>query len=193
MAGKAEYRSARRSRNLIKQAMAELLAEKDISQITVKEVAEMADINRGTFYAHYRDTYDVLEQIEDELIAALGQLLDDFASRGLVQNPLDLMLAIARYLEQDLEFNKRLMRSRGANTFLLKLRKMIVQRLMTDKVLLRRMKNPAELPLCASYLAAGGVGVMQDWFNGDMAVPLRNIAVVVDRLVENGMQTFFKV
>lgn len=191
MTGKAEYRSAKRSRKLIRNAVVELMADRDISQITVRDIAERADINRGTFYAHYRDIYDVLEQIENELIATLGALLDDFQSRGIIRTPLDLMLAIAEYLEEDLEFNRQLIRSRGANSFLLKLRKVVVQRLTIDKVLVRSVKNPVELQLCATYIAAGGVGLLQDWFNGDMTVPLRSIAVVLDRLVRKGMEDFF--
>lgn len=47
MGSKAEYRSAIRSRKLIKTAFMELAAEKEISKITVKDIADRADINRG--------------------------------------------------------------------------------------------------------------------------------------------------
>ncbi len=191
MAGKAEYRSSKRSKQLIKKAVAGLMVEKDISKITVQEIAARADINRGTFYAHYRDTYDVLEQIENEYVTALKTLLDEFSRRGLVRTPRDLMLAISAYLEQDLEFNQLLFRSRSANTFLLKFRRVIAQYIMTDQTLLLRVKNKTELQLCASYIAAGGVGLIQDWFNGDMTIPLRNLAGVTDRLVTQGMESFF--
>lgn len=189
---KAEYRSAKRSRTLVKKAFAELLLEQDISQITVRDIAERADINRGTFYAHYRDVYDVLEQIENELIDAVDQMLDDFQQQDIIRNPLELLLAIANYLEKDSEFNIHLLRSRGANTLLLKLRKLVVHRLTTDKMLMLYIKSPVELQLCASYIAAGGVGVLQDWFSSDMTVPLRSIATTVDRLVRKGIEDFLQ-
>ncbi len=189
---KAEYRSAKRSRTLIKKAFVELLFESDISQITVRDIADKADINRGTFYAHYRDVYDVLDQIENELIEALGRMLDEFQNQGIIRNPLELMLAIADYLEKDPEFNRLLIRSRGANTFLLKLRQVVVQRLIADKILVSQIKNPVELQLCASYIAAGGVGALQDWFNSDMTIPLRTIAAILDRLVRKGMEDFLR-
>jgi len=45
--------------------------EKSIDKITVREVAEYAGVNRSTFYAYYKDVYDILEQSENELIEAL--------------------------------------------------------------------------------------------------------------------------
>ena len=44
-----------------------MLRDKPISRITVKELCEMSEMNRATFYHHYHDTYDLLEQIEKEL------------------------------------------------------------------------------------------------------------------------------
>lgn len=44
--------------------------------ICTKDITESADINRGTFYLHYLDKYDLLEQIEDEYIERLSQSLD---------------------------------------------------------------------------------------------------------------------
>jgi len=51
---KAEYRSAVRSRRLIHTALADLLLEKPLDKITVTDVVNRAEINRGTFYLHYR-------------------------------------------------------------------------------------------------------------------------------------------
>ena len=50
--GRAEYRSAIRSRRMIREAYTVLLKEKDLSKITVTDIVNRADINRATFYAH---------------------------------------------------------------------------------------------------------------------------------------------
>ncbi len=65
------YKNSVRSETLIKKATIELLSEKkDISKITVSEIVERAEINRGTFYNHYKDIEDVLNQIEEEIMAS---------------------------------------------------------------------------------------------------------------------------
>ena len=60
---------------VLKQALLKLLKEKPVNKITVKEVCELAQLNRATFYAHYRDCFALLESIENELIDAFEQSL----------------------------------------------------------------------------------------------------------------------
>jgi AcrR family transcriptional regulator len=62
----------RRTRKLLQQALSELLSEKELSSISVQDIAARADINRATFYTHFDDkfallTYSVQEQFKDEL------------------------------------------------------------------------------------------------------------------------------
>ena len=78
MGQKAEYRSAIRSRKLIIQAFIELMQEKELEKITVTDIVKRADINRGTFYAHYQDTSAVIEQIGNDIISKLIEFLDEF-------------------------------------------------------------------------------------------------------------------
>ena len=63
-----EDRRIRRTKKLLKQALAQLMDEKDFKDITVKDITERADLNRDTFYLHYTDTYDILNKIEDEIL-----------------------------------------------------------------------------------------------------------------------------
>lgn len=65
----------RYTKRRIKESLLTLLAQKPINRITVKEVCEAAEINRATFYAHYTDCFDALEQAEAELLAVYEQSL----------------------------------------------------------------------------------------------------------------------
>ncbi len=61
--------SSKKTRNLIKNTFAEMLSEKkEINKISVTELVKRADINRGTFYTHYNDIYEVAEDFSNELI-----------------------------------------------------------------------------------------------------------------------------
>lgn len=60
-----------RTKNSIKNAFIELRSKKPLEKITVKELSELAVINRATFYSHYEDIYDLSEQIEDEILASI--------------------------------------------------------------------------------------------------------------------------
>ena len=63
-----EDRRVRKTKKQLRSALTSLLLEKDISRVTVRDVADLADVNRGTFYAHYSDVYDLLHQLEDDLL-----------------------------------------------------------------------------------------------------------------------------
>ena len=56
------------TKKVIKENFLNLLEEKDISNITVKELCMISDINRGTFYRYYIDIYDLLKSIEQEFV-----------------------------------------------------------------------------------------------------------------------------
>ena len=56
---------------LIRKAFTDQLRQKPIQSITVKALCDAAGINRGTFYAHYNDIYDLLEQVEAEMMQDL--------------------------------------------------------------------------------------------------------------------------
>ena len=57
-----EDRRVRKTKKQLRGALTSLLLEKDISRVTVRDVADLADVNRGTFYAHYSDVYDLLHR-----------------------------------------------------------------------------------------------------------------------------------
>ena len=71
--GEKTYRNAVRSRELIHDAMLDLICEKNLNDITIKEVVDRARINRSTFYAHYSNLGELVEEIEQELLSYLKE------------------------------------------------------------------------------------------------------------------------
>ena len=66
-----------KTKNAIFKAFVELLNEKDINQITITDVAKRANINRKTFYNYYSDINDVMEEIENLVVANVIKLRID--------------------------------------------------------------------------------------------------------------------
>jgi len=64
------------TRKRLMDAFWELYREKRIEQITVGAVAKAAGLNRGTFYTYFTDIYDLLEQLEEELLSQVIEQLD---------------------------------------------------------------------------------------------------------------------
>ena len=75
---KREYRNAARTKKMIRQAFVAMLGEKKrLEEITVRALAERADIAKSTFYNHYDDVYALAEEFENELIQQLSDVLDE--------------------------------------------------------------------------------------------------------------------
>lgn len=71
MVGIANNRRTIYTKNSIREAFLILLTQKDLEKITVKEITQLADINRGTFYKYYKDAFDLLQKIEEETMEDL--------------------------------------------------------------------------------------------------------------------------
>ena len=68
-------RRVRFTKMTLRESLIKLLEEKNIAEISVTELCRCADVNRGTFYAHYRQPSDVLVDIEENLISELSEIM----------------------------------------------------------------------------------------------------------------------
>lgn len=68
-------RRIRKTKAQLRHGLAKLLKEKTIKEITVKELVEEVDINRSTFYLHYTDIYDLMEQTENDLKSEILEII----------------------------------------------------------------------------------------------------------------------
>lgn len=68
-------RRVRYTKALLRHALVEMMQTQHISAISVKALCDKADVHRSTFYAHYRDQYDLLEQLEQEVFENVNERL----------------------------------------------------------------------------------------------------------------------
>ena len=80
----------------LRQAFWELYGTKSIEKITIREITERAGYNRATFYLYFRDVYDLLAQIEEEILGEVRLLVNN----GLMQEKtLDLTHHMGRIVQ----------------------------------------------------------------------------------------------
>lgn len=180
---KAEYKSAVRSRRMIREAYMELLKEKDINKITVTDIITKADLNRTTFYAHYPDVRGVTEEIENEIIAKMLEILKKFEFKNFFSNPTPLLLEISRFLESNRDFYSVLIKANGSEIFLKKLKDIFANHMMSDSDIPESLKNTKMVSLRICYFAGGIVNMYQEWFAGNLDCSLNDIALEVSKLL----------
>ena len=78
MQEETQDRRIKRTKMLLQNALVDLMLEKAVGKISVKELTQKADVNRSTFYLHYLDIYDMLEQMENEFVETIQGFFHDF-------------------------------------------------------------------------------------------------------------------
>lgn len=99
--GKRRDRRVLRSRQALIEAFRALLEEKTFSEISVYQISERADLNRGTFYAHFSDKYELLEQlIREQFRAYLDKGLSDSQYKQRNNNLQRIIQLVISYFQE---------------------------------------------------------------------------------------------
>lgn len=75
----------KKTKRAIRSAFYALIKEKPLEKITVREIAERAEINKTTFYAHYETVYDLADQLEKETVEQILAQID--TAQTLLEDP----------------------------------------------------------------------------------------------------------
>lgn len=154
----------RRTKRLIRQGLVELGKTKSISKITVKELTDCVDINRGTFYLHYKDVYDLIESIENELYAEFNSKISSFTSKELLKNPVDICESLCNHFYEHMDIYSVLLGQYGDAQFSYKVGELLnVKVYETFKDIFPNM-NKSKFDLAYNYGKFGYVGLISCWF-----------------------------
>lgn len=179
---KAEYRSAVRSRRLINQAVAELMKEKPLDKITVTDVVKRADINRGTFYAHYTDVPDVLAQQMD---AACQTLCDALADRGTASDLNNVGVVLRKlqvFFEDNFDFFSALLSSSLAQAATEQLRDLFIECMTAHPP---QGVSPERFLFSIRFASGGMVAMYRDWVAGKLPMTLDQLTTTATAVVES--------
>ena len=180
---KAEYRSAIRSRKLIQAALADLLQEKPLEKITVTDVVDRAQINRGTFYAHYTDIRDVINRLVEQTFSNIRHVLTENAG-SLATLSTALPKSIRQLLEEDLEFYQKLMTSSAAAAMKQLLMDMVLEYLFQHESDFH-FGNHEQYCLTVCLCAGGLANMYLDWFAGKLPCSLDELTQQTERLLSS--------
>lgn len=130
MAQEKMDRRVRRTKALLLQGLIQLMEEKDIKDISVKELSDLADINRGTFYLHYSDVYNMLGKIEEELFQEFNEILErDLAVDSIgPMLPKPVLLDLFIFLDQNRALAKVLIGPHGDMAFVNRLKELVKEK-----------------------------------------------------------------
>lgn len=188
MAEKKVDRRTLKTKNAIFEALANLMYEKELRHITVRDISDKADIHRVTFYKHFLDIYDVYEQLNKIILSDVGILMTQRAEK----TPADFYKDILKYVADHSVYFKMIFSPHNTSELYQKLLNMFIG--ITRLVLSEQLgaDYPENLlALAARYHANGYFAVIADWVMTDFQQPQDFIIKTLSGL-DKSMQTYLK-
>ena len=186
---KKEDRRVRRTKKLLTQALTELLQKKQINEITVKELTDLADMNRGTFYMYYKDIFDMLEKIEDELFQKLDVIAQSHEHGDPTQQVKPILLDLFRFIEENQEMCRVLLSPNGDMNFLHRLYEAIRERSLEIWKDQMGSLGEKEFDYRYSFVIFGCAGMIRAWVNRSCQETDMQMAELADRMIRRGILT----
>jgi AcrR family transcriptional regulator len=170
-----------RTRQMIRDAFLELMDTVGFSKITVENLAKKAFISRNTFYLHYTDKFDLLNQLENEILAGLREIIsdlpfDDMKANGLTDRATMVLRHVFAYVQENHIFFKLVMSENGDPAFLPKLGETI-KTIMLDKGMESKLRIPGHY--MAAIIVGVQTGVIGEWLRGGMAETPEEVANIL--------------
>ena len=175
-----------KTKKAIYRAFAELLSEKNINDITIKDIADKADINRKTFYNYYNGIYDLTGEIENSIIDSFEQVLRNTNINELLHNPYSMFEALTRIINSNLDFYQHLISIESNSNLVSKLFKSLKTR-AKEVIPQYTLLDDATLDIVLDFVVSGMFTVFQHWFNSSREHSIDDLAKIVATLSFNGI------
>ena len=186
MSDRRPNRRATRTRDDLQKAMGELAAKSGFEAVTVSMIVRRARVNRSTFYRHFLNKQDMLEQhletLQRDVVAAIRQA--DRLGRGYpTEQPAGLVCIIKHVQEHALLFSA-MFRHQGGDPFVGRFRELSERRhrhLLTEFGSRRERENPVST-MRLKYVSAAIVGVLAWWLENNQPLPVEQLALELSQI-----------
>jgi len=183
-----EDRRVRKTKKALREGLAELLLEKNIQSITVKELTDRADVHRSTFYANFKDIYDLYKHVEDLVVQEISEILSaeyDFDSRAFFG-------VLFRYIADNKQLCRLVLGEAANSTFFQR-----ISNLLEDSCVecWRREHNltaPTEtMRPYAHFFLSGSLAVVGEWAASNFERPVVELMCMLAE-IEDTFRQFVK-
>lgn len=181
-------RRVKYTKKVIKDTFLSLLEKKDITSISVKELCDIADVNRGTFYRYYEDIYDLLKKIEEEFIEEIRE------SNSMVHMSNHSIYTFTKEILDIFENNKKLVRilfNADSNIYFLDdVLEVAYEKCIGNWESNIDSDNYNELENSVVFIFNGALGVINYWVKNDFNISSDLLAKYIEKYCLGGVSKF---
>ncbi len=182
-----------KTKRAIRNAFVKLLSEKDYNDITIKDIADAADVDRKTVYNYYSGIFEIRDELEDELIRLLDEAIEKLDFRKNIGNPQRFYEILTEVIGENLELYGNLLKIEAKSYVIRK-----IVGILMDKMLKALKDSPFEmsdikkLDLIAQFITSGMISAYQQWYNSGMSLPLEEVSKLIGTIILYGITSLDK-
>ncbi|WP_392449841.1 TetR/AcrR family transcriptional regulator [Staphylococcus massiliensis] len=188
----AEDRRKRKSKQAIEKAFLELLRTNTIESISIQQISKLADINRGTFYLHYVDKYDLLESLEDRYMSELKERVGvpnaTLKNMGAENFSNFIIDTIIDFSEKHDAYYQAVLSTYNNTNFETKIEK-IIHEILQIRLNNRTHIRGVPVSYFISYVFSSKMGLLNKWIKEGKQIPKSEIKRYLYELDKNGPVT----
>ena len=184
-------RRVKYTKQALSDALIELMQDAPLNKITVKQICDLADVNRGTFYAHFNDQYDLMQQIEEKLISEIEEasyLHNSMFKEG--DSNYEAVCCVLSKIQQNSYVCTTLLGKNGRTEFMRRVLTVAQKRCREEWCRRISPEEQDSVEYLFSFTVNGCIGVIKNWINGGMREPPQQIAKIVDTLTYHGVGAY---
>ena len=182
-----------KTKKLIKTALSELIQEKGFDHVSITDLTQRANINRGTFYLHYQDKYDLLEKFENEVLDDINTNAEnyiksikdiDFLGEDFSNEIKPCIYMVFTYIKENYIIMKVILGPKSDMRFQNKIKKAL-NILLTEKGwdnYFDSQNTFVSKNYFISYLVSAHIGVIRQWIDSGMNESAENMAEMISKM-----------
>lgn len=189
MKNETSDRRVKYTKNQLKAAMVTLLKERRISKISVKSLCEIADVNRSTFYSHYNDQYDLLDQMRLEALNNIKRYLKEYSGTGDMSVSETNLKMILEYGKSNSELFKAFLSDNCGTAF----KEDIMELMMILPSYFNAITKERTRDYITVFMLSGCISILQRWLQDGMPESAREMSemiMTIMQAVNRGFENF---
>lgn len=157
------YSCVKKTKKTFEDSLAELAKELPLNKITVKMLCEKSQLSRNAFYFHYRDIYDLVEEIENEFFEEVRGYLNDFREMGFPKNVLATIKSMVLLFNERKDISLMLLDTSFSSTFVPRLGKLMSDFNFEYYSSFHKTNKRATYDLFYTFISSGFYGMVREW------------------------------
>jgi len=184
-----ENRSVRNTKKKLKEGLLTLLQNKPINQITVKELTELVDVNRGTFYFHYTDVYDLLHKTQERFFNDFDTILN---SKELKSSDefYPYFVEIFSFLEKNADMCRIFFSENCDMKFFNSIKKLVNDRCIMISQSSPEWSDHQRAALYNAFIVNGCAGLMQKWLDDNLVETPEEISQILLDIIRTDVRMY---